>query len=108
MVYDSICARVNSEAKETDPLPHRNTTVVRMIRRLIAEVSKYHIRIHWVKVRGHSNQEGNDKADKAATWGQRGGRKNVENMVECMEWLEASTRNTQEDAEASSGTQATK
>lgn len=100
MVYDSMCARINCEAKEADPLPDRNTTVVRMIRRLITEVSKYHIRIHWVKVRGHSNQEGNDKADKAATWGQNGGGKNVENMVECMEWLEASTRIAQEDAKA--------
>ena len=108
MVYDSTCARVNSEAKETDPLPHRNTTVVKMIRRLITEVSKYRIRIHWVKVRGHSNQDGNDKADKAATWGQNGGSKNVENMVECMEWLEASTRNAQEDAEASSSAPTTR
>lgn len=45
-----------------------------------------------MKVRGHSNQQGNDAADKAATWGQNGGSKNVENMKECMEWLEMSTR----------------
>ena len=36
---------------------------------------------------------GNDSADKAATWGQNGGSKNVENLRECMEWLLASTQN---------------
>ena len=49
---------------------------------------------------GHSGQEGNDNADKAATWGQNDGGRNVENMRECMEWLEASTRAEQEDADA--------
>ena len=100
MVYDSECARVNSDAAVTDPLPHKNTTVTRMIRRLIAEMPKFHIRIHWVKVRGHSDQHGNDKADEAATWGQNGGGRNVENMRECMEWLETSTRAEQEEEEA--------
>ena len=33
------------------------------------------------------------RADKAATWGQNGGSKNVENLQECMEWLLASTQN---------------
>ena len=102
MVYDSKCARVNCDAKVTDPVPDSNTTVVKMIRRLIAEMTKYHIRIHWVKVRGHSNEEGNDKADKAATWGQNGGSKNVEDMQECMAWLEESTRAEQEDTETAS------
>ena len=77
MVYDSECARVNSDASVTDPLPDSNTTVVRMIRRLIAEMPSYHIRVHWVKVRGHSNEHGNDAADKAATWGQNGGRQRI-------------------------------
>ena len=57
----------------------------------------YHIRVHWVKVRGHSNHQGNDAADKAATWGQNGGSRNVENTQECMEWLEMSTREEQEE-----------
>ena len=52
--------------------------------------------IHWVKVRGHSGNTGNDSADKAATWGQNGGSKNVENLRECMEWLLASTQNAED------------
>jgi hypothetical protein len=66
MVYDSECARTNSDAAVTDPLPDANTTVVRMIRRLIAEMPNHRIRVHWVKVRGHSDHKGNDAADKAA------------------------------------------
>ena len=97
MVYDSECARTNSDATVTDPLPDANTTVVRMIRRLIAEMPNYRIRVHWVKVRGHSDHKGNDAADKAATWGQNGGSKNVENMMECMEWLKELTREEQEE-----------
>jgi len=55
----------------------------------------------WVKVRGHSKNVGNDAADKAATWGQNGGSKNVENLQECMEWLLASTQTqATDDAEA--------
>ena len=97
MVYDSEYTRTECDAAETDPLPDTNRTAVRMIRRLIAELKTYRIRVHWVKVRGHSNQHGNDKADKSAGWGQNGGRKNVENMAECMEWLEESTRAAEDD-----------
>ena len=53
--------------------------------------------MHWVKVRGHSKNVGNDAADKAATWGQNGGSKNVENLQECMEWLLASTQTQMTD-----------
>lgn len=67
-----------------------------MIRRLIVELHTYKIKLHWVKVRGHSNQQGNDNADKAATWGQNGGT-NMEDMTECIEWLEASTTDTQQE-----------
>ena len=97
MVYDSEYTRMECDAAETDPLPQKNRTTIRMIRRLLAELKVYHICVHWVKVRGHSNQHGNDKADKSATWGQNGGRKNAENMTECMEWLKASTQVKEED-----------
>ena len=50
-----------------------------------------------MQVRGHSDHKGNDAADKAATWGQNGGSKNVENMTECMEWLKELTREEQEE-----------
>ena len=61
-------------------------------------MTKCNIRVHWVKVRGHSDQHGNNKADDSATWGQNGGRKNVEDMERCMEWLEGSTETA--DAQA--------
>ena len=69
---------------------------------------EYHIRVHWVKVRGHSNQHGNDKADESATWGQNGGRKNVENMTECMAWLKASTQVKEEDDKENDDTDQTR
>ena len=67
--------------------------MVRMVRRLMAEAAAEGIMIHWVKVRGHSENVGNDSADKAATWGQNGGTQNAENLRECMDWLLASTQN---------------
>ena len=67
--------------------------MVRMVRRLMQEAAAEGIQVHWVKVRGHSGNDGNDSADKVATWGQNGGSKNVENLRECMEWLLASTQN---------------
>ena len=67
-----------------------------MVRRLMQEARDEGIKIHWVKVRGHSGNTGNDSADKAATWGQNGGSKNVENLRECMEWLLASTQNAED------------
>ena len=84
-----------------EDLPDKNTTMVRMVRRLTQEATKEGIQMHWVKVRGHSKNVGNDAADTAATWGQNGGSKNVENLQECMEWLLASTQTqATDDADA--------
>eukprot|EP01043_Picozoa_sp_COSAG02_P073012 COSAG02_NODE_14013_length_1321_cov_41.096563_1_plen_127_part_00 len=101
MVYDSEYTHQNAMASIHEDLPEKNTTMVRMVRRLTQEATKEGIQMHWVKVRGHSKNVGNDAADKAATWGQNGGSKNVENLQECMEWLLASTQTqATDDAEA--------
>ena len=97
MVYDSEYAHHNATASIHEDLPEKNTTMVRMVRRLMKEAATEGIQMHWVKVRGHSRNVGNDAADKAATWGQNGGSKNVENLQECMEWLLASTQVQAED-----------
>ena len=43
--------------------------MVRMVRRLMHEATTAEvIQVHWVKVRGHSGNVGNDSAHKAATY----------------------------------------
>ena len=46
-----------------------------LCRRLLQEAVDRGVKVTWVKVRGHSEEEGNDRADRAATVGQNG-RKN--------------------------------
>eukprot|EP01043_Picozoa_sp_COSAG02_P077945 COSAG02_NODE_17313_length_1012_cov_91.611172_2_plen_114_part_00 len=49
--------------------------------------------LSWIFCRGF----GVSVLRKAATWGQNGGSKNVENLQECMEWLLASTQTQMTD-----------
>ena len=54
-----------------------NTTVVDLCRRLLEDAALANIKVTWVKVRGHSDNKGNDEADKCATWGMNGTAKRV-------------------------------
>ena len=42
------------------------------------------MQISWVKVKGHSKEEGNDAADKLAGYAQNGGAKNVQDVAMMM------------------------
>ena len=54
-----------------------NTTVIDICRRLLADADLANIHVTWVKVRGHSENRGNDRADAAATQGMNGFTKHV-------------------------------
>ena len=43
--------------------------------------------IRWVKVKGHSEEEGNDAADQAANWAQNGGSKGEQDIAAMMDQL---------------------
>ncbi len=45
--------------------------------------------VQWVKVKGHSNEEGNDMADKLADYAQKGGAQNEQDIAMMMAGLQA-------------------
>ena len=46
-------------------------------------------KISWVKVKGHSEEEGNDHADKLAGYAQNGGAKNVQDIAMMIDLLKS-------------------
>ena len=65
MLYDSGYA-ANMVAGRWQP--NTNTNVVQWARGLLAEVEKSRT-VHWVHVKGHSGDGGNDRADQLVQWG---------------------------------------
>ena len=54
---------------------------------ILQAVADRHTHVKWVKVKGHSEHEGNDKADECATWAQNGGAKNERDINSIMAYL---------------------
>ena len=52
--------------------PPKNRSVITLVRQLLNDAEDMGIKIHWIKVRGHSGDRGNDQADAAATMGLKG------------------------------------
>ena len=52
--------------------PNTNTNVVQWARGLLAEAEKTRT-VHWVHVKGHSGDGGNDRADELVQWGKEEG-----------------------------------
>eukprot|EP01050_Picozoa_sp_SAG11_P007899 SAG11_NODE_673_length_7803_cov_58.625000_2_plen_128_part_00 len=49
--------------------PNKNVALISWARRLLREVEESGRQIHWVHVKGHSEDGGNDLADELAQWG---------------------------------------
>ena len=73
LVYDSQYVRDMCDVEDAHPLPVTNRTVTAVARQMIKAAKQQGIRVRWVKVRGHSGDRGNDKADEAATIGMKNG-----------------------------------
>ena len=71
------------------PVPCNNHTAIVVCRRLIKAARDRRVQISWVKVKGHSEEEGNDHADKLAGYAQNGGAKNVQDIAMMMDILKS-------------------
>ena len=81
LVYDSQYVRDMCDVADAHPLPATNRTVTAVARQMIKAAKLQGIRVRWVKVRGHSKDHGNDKADEAATTGMKSGMRLEETHV---------------------------
>jgi hypothetical protein len=53
--------------------PNANIALVEWARKLLADVEATGRTVHWVHVKGHSADGGNDRADELVQWGKTGG-----------------------------------
>ena len=87
MVYDSQYTKDHCTAPTHVPAPATNATVVKVCRRLVQATAERRFEIRWVKVKGHSGDEGNNVADAAAGWAQNGGTKGEKDIEGLMQRL---------------------
>ena len=89
MVYDSQYTKDQCTMKRPPDSARqlKNATVVAVCRRLIQAATERTVHIKWVKVKGHSGDEGNDAADRRANWAQAGGSKNEQDIDMMMDYL---------------------
>ena len=89
MVYDSQYTKDQCTMRKPPDSPRqlRNATVVAVCRRLVQAAVERTIDIKWVKVKGHSDDAGNDAADRRANWAQDGGVKNEQDIDAMMTYL---------------------
>ena len=64
----------------------------RVCRRLVQAAQENQLIVRWVKVKGHSEEEGNDAADQAANWAQNGGSKGEQDIETIMDYLRDGTQ----------------
>jgi ribonuclease HI len=87
MVYDSQYTRDRC-TERTSKHGAKNATVISVCRRLVQAAAERQFHVEWVKVKGHSGDEGNDKADAAANWAQNGGAKGEQDIALLMQLLQ--------------------
>ena len=59
-----------------------------MCRRMLQAAVDKRVLVQWVKVKGHSHEEGNDVADKLAGYAQKGGAMNEQDIDQVMNGLQ--------------------
>ena len=87
MVYDSQYTRDACVAPPHVPLPAKNRTAIAVCRRLLQAAADKRVLVQWVKVKGHSNEEGNEVADTLAGYAQKGGAMNEQDIDQVMDGL---------------------
>ena len=89
MVYDSqytcdACVTRRNRSKAREP---KNETAIAVCRRMVQAATDRNALIVWVKVKGHSGDEGNDAADKRANWAQNGGVEHEQDVTRMMDYI---------------------
>ena len=89
MVYDSKYTKDQCTAAKAPVLARqiKNATAIATCRRLLQAATDRNVIVRWVKVKGHSGDEGNDAADKRANWAQNGGAKNERDINSVMAYI---------------------
>ena len=67
----------------------KNRTAIVVCQRMLRAVAEKRVLVRWVKVKGHSNEEGDDMADKLAGYAQQGGARNEQDIAMIMDGLRA-------------------
>ena len=88
MVYDSKYTRDACTAPPHVPTPAKNRTAILVCRRVLQAAADKRGLVQWVKVKGHSHEEGNDVADKLAGYAQKGGAMNEQDIDQVMNGLQ--------------------
>ena len=65
----------------------KNETAIAVCRRMVQAATDRNALIVWVKVKGHSGDEGNDAADKRANWAQNGGVEHEQDVTRMMDYI---------------------
>ena len=81
LVYDSQYIKDMCTKPAHAPPPQKNRSVITLVRQLLNDAKDMGIKIHWIKVRGHSGDRGNDQADEAATMGLKGHRRGASDIA---------------------------
>jgi ribonuclease HI len=89
MVYDSQYTKDACTAPPHVPKPVKNRTAIVVCQRTLQAAADKRVLVRWVKVKGHSNEEGNDMADKLADYAQKGGAQNEQDIAMMMAGLQA-------------------
>ena len=89
MVYDSQYTKDQCTAPRPPGRARwaKNATVIAVCRRLMQATTERGTDVRWVKVKGHSDHEGNDAADTWANWAQNGGTRGESNISNLMAYL---------------------
>ena len=69
------------------PREPKNETAIAICRRMVQAATDRNALIVWVKVKGHSGDEGNDAADKRANWAQNGGVEHEQDVTRMMDYI---------------------
>ena len=87
MVYDSQYTKDTCAAAPHVPVPAKNGTTIRVCRRLLRAATDRRLMVSWVKVKGHSEEKGNNMADSCAGYAQQGKTLNEQDIGLMMDYI---------------------
>ena len=87
MVYDSQYTKDVCTAAQHVPVPAQNGTAIRVCKRLLQAAAERRTQVAWVKVKGHSGEQGNNMADSCAGFAQQGKTLNEQDIAMMLDYV---------------------